>query len=43
MMIGFQCEVNGVRDRGRSTKTWDECVTKDLVELDLHREWDQVR
>jgi len=29
-------EVIEVRDRGRSKKTWDECVKKDLVEL--HRE-----
>jgi len=32
-------EVNGVRDRGRCRKTWDEFVKKDLVELGLHREW----
>jgi len=31
-------EVNGVEDRGRGRKTWDEFVKKDLVELGLHRE-----
>jgi len=29
-------EVNGVSDRGRGRKTWNECVKKDLVELGLH-------
>jgi len=28
-------EVNGVRDRGSGRKTWDECVNKDLVELQI--------
>jgi len=32
-------EVNGVRDRGRDRKTWDECVKMALVELSLHLEW----
>jgi len=32
-------EVNGVRDRGRCKKTWDECMKKDSVEMGLHREW----
>jgi len=38
-------EVNGVRDRGISRKTWDERVEKDLVELGFHQEWalDRVR
>jgi len=38
-------EVNGVRNRGRDRKTWNECVKKDLVELGLHQEWalDRVR
>jgi len=38
-------EVNGVRDRNRGRKTWNECVKKDLVELDLHQDWalDRVR
>jgi len=42
----FRCfEVNGVRERGRRRKTWDEYVKKDLVELGLHQEWtlDRVR
>jgi len=34
-------EVNGVRDKGRYRKTWDECVKKDLLDLGLHQyqEW----
>jgi len=32
-------DVNGARDRGSGRKAWEECVTKDLVEVGLHREW----
>jgi len=36
-------EFNGVRDRGRGRKTWDECVKKDLVEMGLHRSWALIK
>jgi len=36
---GRRFEVNGVRDKGRGKKTWDECEKKDLVEFGLHGEW----
>jgi hypothetical protein len=36
-------EVVGARSRGRGKKTWDECVRRDMVQLDLKREWAQDR
>jgi len=38
-------EAEGVRNRGRGRNTCDEYVKKDLVELNLHKEWalDRVR
>jgi len=36
-MTPWSFEVNGVRDRG--SKTYDECVKKDLVELGSHQKW----
>ena len=31
--------IDGKRDRGRSKKTWDECVKQDLRCLNLKKEW----
>jgi hypothetical protein len=36
-------EVAGARGRGRSKKTWSECVKKDLSSLGLKKEWTQDR
>jgi len=30
-------KVNGVRNRVRGRKAWDECMKKDLIKLGLHR------
>ena len=31
--------VEGARGRGRSRKTWEQCVKDDLKLLGLHSEW----
>ena len=31
--------IDGRRDRGRSKKTWDECVRQDLKSLGQKKEW----
>src|SRR5664279_3777451 len=38
-------EVDGVKRKGRSRKTWGECVRNDMVSLGLKRDWapDRVR
>src|SRR5664279_569457 len=38
-------EVDGVKRKGRSRKTWGECVRNDIVSLGLKRNWalDRVR
>ncbi len=38
-------EVEGVKRKGRSRKSWEECVRKDLTSLGLKRDWalDRVR
>ena len=38
-------EVDGVKRKGRSKKTWRECVRNDMVSLGLKRDWalDHVR
>jgi len=33
----------GAKGRGRSKKTWDECVRQDLKSLGLKKEWAQDR
>src|SRR5664279_444840 len=32
-------EVDGVKRKGRSRKTWGECVRNDMVSLGLKRDW----
>ena len=38
-------EVDGVKRKGRSRTTWEECVRNDMVSLGLKRDWalDRVR
>ena len=38
-------EVEGVKRKGRSRKSWEECVRNDLTSLGLKRDWalDHVR
>ena len=38
-------EVEGVKQKGRSRKSWEECVRNDLTSLGLKRDWalDHVR
>ena len=36
-------EVVGTKRRGRSKKTWEECVRQDLKRLGLKKEWAQDR
>ena len=40
-----ELEVAGAKSRGRSKKTWSECVKTDLrsLKLDMKKEWAQDR
>ena len=41
--IFFRLVVEGARGRGRSRKTWEQCVRDDMKLLGLHPEWDIFR